>query len=98
MTEVPYFIESESDNEEPRIQQRRRMSKTWKFERSFDSENEARDFIKNEVCWSFKFSNETKLGTVKYYRCNKVISRGLQCQSGLKLILDSTCTGVILYR
>ena len=45
MTEVSYFIESESDNEEPRIQQRRRMSKTWKFESSFDSENEALDFI-----------------------------------------------------
>ena len=68
------------------------------YSNSFESDNEAHTFIKNEVCWFFKFSNATQLGTVKYYLYNKVISRGLQCQSRLKLILDSTCSGVILYR
>ncbi len=37
-------------------------------------------------------------GKKKLFRCNKVKRRGIQCDAGIYLLLDSTTDGVILLR
>ncbi|XP_077282967.1 uncharacterized protein LOC143908979 [Arctopsyche grandis] len=100
MTDVPFYSESDSD-EKPqliKIQKAQQQPKSWNYECTFSSEKEAKSFIDAEHCWSLKNTNNTEEGTIKYYRCNKVQSRGVQCDSALKLIFDSASTDIILHR
>lgn len=109
MMQIPFYESDESDikqfdSDDRDIKQfdsndrKEQQKKGWEYECRFESKDEALKYIYNENCWSLKNTNHIKDGVVKYYRCNKVKSRGVQCESVLKLIQDMEIEGWVLHR
>ena len=72
--------------------------KSWTFVCRFTNEEDALTFTNQENCWSLKNTNTTEEGKIKYFGCKNVKSRGIQCDSALKLIFDSNSTDIIIHR
>lgn len=96
---------SSSESEEANIastsikNRRKKIDKCWCKENVFYNKTAAEEAVKSETIWSYCHQNVDKEGNKNYYyRCNRVKSRGLQCQTGIYLHYPSHNTEIILYR
>ncbi len=69
----------------------------WKHERTFASPAEAKEWIKDQGCWTKKKRYETAVGNKDVYRCNRVPACGTQCAKAIQLLYDAEGEEVILY-
>jgi hypothetical protein len=98
--ELPeYLSDAEDDgNKEIRKNPKTKRKRKWKRECVFTSKQESDLAIQQENLWSFHYSNATFEGQKNHYRCNKVKSRGRQCDAGLYLFHDATNNEIVLFR
>lgn len=72
--------------------------RSYTLTETFESKSEAEEFIKKESCWSSTKLVNTTDGDRRYYRCNKVKARGLQCATSIYLQFDCAGAKVLLFR
>ncbi|XP_055380607.1 uncharacterized protein LOC129611454 [Condylostylus longicornis] len=77
---------------------RKSSDRMWKEETTFRSLAEAEKAVEMEQTWGFTTKSKSKSGIKRYYRCNRVPSRGKNCESGLYLFLKADSEDVILVR
>lgn len=71
---------------------------SWTFVKEFENRIEAEEALKEENIWSLNYSNQTFEGQKRFFRCNKVKKRGIQCAAKMYLLYDSTSNAVFMYR
>ncbi|KAI5646654.1 FLYWCH zinc finger domain-containing protein [Phthorimaea operculella] len=79
-------------------QKNRRKRKKWMFQYKFSSIAEAEEQVNAEKTWAVSNTHYTKEGQKRFYRCNKVPSRGPQCATQICLLCEADSDAVILYR
>ena len=103
IVEVPAYVsDDEMDtNETANNKNQKRMKKrqrNWVEEMVFNNSEEAEEAVIKENHWSYHYTNTTVAGKKKFFRCNKVKTRGKQCDAGIYLLFDSTNDKVVLFR
>uniref|UniRef100_A0A1B0GIE7 Uncharacterized protein n=1 Tax=Lutzomyia longipalpis TaxID=7200 RepID=A0A1B0GIE7_LUTLO len=76
----------------------KKIHRNWVQEAIFSCEQEALNYIRNEGCWGFRFSNTTSDGFKNYFRCNLTRTRGKQCAQEIYLFFEKNSQRVHLYR
>jgi hypothetical protein len=81
------------DNNSNEVEDEANNDENWIVYKVYDDKQEAFDEIKKQKIWTKLTEYERKTlhppGTVLIYRCNQVKCRGIQCQSGARLLLHS---------
>ncbi|CAF4977631.1 unnamed protein product [Rotaria sp. Silwood1] len=88
--------EEQSVRNENKGVHRKKKTKFWIKEATFNNAGEAEASIKNE--WSKHYTNYTEDGRRVYYRCRKVKRRGPQCSSSVSLLYHADSDKVTMYR
>ncbi|CAF3898545.1 unnamed protein product [Rotaria sp. Silwood1] len=88
--------EEQSVRNENKGVHRKKKTKFWIKEATFNNAGEAEASIKNE--WSKHYTNYTEDGRRVYYRCRKVKRRGPQCSSSVSLLYHTDSDKVTMYR
>lgn len=70
----------------------------WLFDRKCVNINEAEEVLREEKIWSIDYNRSTEEGHKKFYRCNKVKRRAIQCSAKVYLLFDSFSDSVSIYR
>jgi len=78
----------EKENEKPEESTKRTVKK-WLYKQTFQSADDAREWIKSEGIWAKFRTNDTYAGCREDYRCNKVPKRGPQCACAIHLIYNA---------
>ncbi|CAF1550987.1 unnamed protein product [Adineta ricciae] len=102
-TQVAQY-ESESSDEETQEKhtnvigkaKRRRESKFWIEEATYNHSSEVEALIKDD--WSKHYVNYTERGRKVYYRCNKKKRRGPQCPANMCLLYHADTDQVTCYK
>mgnify|MGYP006948312766 FL=1 len=103
---VPQY-ESDGDDYETNADQtigkvskkrRKQRKKMWIFDRKFTSKIEAMEFIKSQKIWGYHYTNDTKDGMKKYYRCKNVPRRHIQCDASIYLHFMTRSFDIHLYK
>lgn len=76
---------------------KRRIHKSWLFDRTFPSK-EAADTFLNEENWGQHYQNKSDDGTRINYRCKQMKFRGQQCEAAVYLLFDSRSDKIQLFR
>ena len=91
----------ESDSSDNEVQQNKephtRTMKSWRHKQTFESETEANTWLEEEACWSKQKNYEVSAGRKQLFRCNRVPSRGVQCEAAIYLLYSADNLQVILY-
>ncbi|KAL0821529.1 hypothetical protein ABMA28_004986 [Loxostege sticticalis] len=101
MDEVPVY-RSDSDEEEvgaePSVPAKKsRHIKSWVLIKRC-SEQEAEEFVNDEKTWSRNYTRDSEEGQKRFYRCNKVKSKGPQCDCALYLLFVNDCEDVLIFK
>ena len=91
----------EADSSHNEVQQNKephtRTMKSWRHKQTFESETEANTWLEEEACWSKQKNYEVSAGRKQLFRCNRVPSRGVQCEAAIYLLYSADNLQVILY-
>ncbi|CAF2911546.1 unnamed protein product [Rotaria sp. Silwood2] len=90
------IIEEHSVRNENKRVHRKKKTKFWIKEATFNNAGEAEASIKSE--WSKHYTNYTADGRRVYYRCRKAKRHGLQCSSSISLLHHADSDKVTMYR
>lgn len=93
----PSHTTDEAETIEPRTI-KRRVCKPWSYVKTFGSQEDAMEALKNEKCWSMLYKNTSSAGIRVTYRCNLVKFQGKQCDAGVYLLYDSKSSKVHWFR
>lgn len=111
-TKVDFFIRTKEDSfipplsstfVEPGIvvntqKKPRNKQVCYTLSETFASKEIAEEYVKKESCWSTARLTSTEDGEKRFYRCNKVKARGLQCATSIYLLFDCASAQVLLFR
>ncbi|CAK1582220.1 unnamed protein product [Parnassius mnemosyne] len=102
MDEVPVY-RSESEEEEegagPSVQAKKnRRNKSWVLIKRCYNVQEAEKFVSNEKTWSRNYTRDSDEGQKRFYRCNKVKSKGPQCDCALYLLFVNDCNDILIFK
>ncbi|CAG5039897.1 unnamed protein product [Parnassius apollo] len=59
---------------------------------------EAEKFVSNEKTWSRNYTRDSDEGQERFYRCNKVKSKGPQCDCALYLLFVNDCNDILIFK
>ncbi|XP_059610305.1 uncharacterized protein LOC132257433 [Phlebotomus argentipes] len=76
----------------------KRQKRNWIREETFACQREACEFVRQEGCWGYRFSNTTLDGVKNYFRCNLTRTKGKQCAQEIYLAFEKNSPLVHLYR
>lgn len=77
---------------------RRKASKSWIKEKTFENKLNAINYVKNEKSWSIRYKNSTSDGVKVYYKCNYFRSSDPMCKAMIYLHYLAISSEVVLYR
>jgi hypothetical protein len=77
---------------------KRGESKNWTFVHKYSCVSFAEEAVKAENTWSVRTTHVTMDGKKRFYRCNKVPRKGVQCAAEIYLLFEADAEAVILYR
>lgn len=77
---------------------KRRIHKTYLFEKEFASKEDAESTIAMENTWSKYYQTSSSAGERRTYRCKKVKYSSEQCSASLYLLFKSNSDNVVLFR
>ena len=89
-------IENNDSIKEVKKVHRKRRTKLWIKDKTFETPSEAEVLVKNG--WSKHYTNFTDKGKRIYYRCKKVRRRGVQCSASLSLLYHADSDQVTIYK
>lgn len=99
LTISPSESSSETDSDSALEQPpSKKQVQTWSFSSKFATTDEALKFVYGENTWSHSFTNSTRQGSKKYFRCNKIKKRASQCSAGLYLLFGNASGEILLFR
>ncbi|CAF3879166.1 unnamed protein product [Rotaria sordida] len=89
-------VEENNDLNRNKKVKKKKRSKYWINEATFDNAEEAEASIEN--IWSKQYTNYTEHGRRVYYRCNKAKLRGPQCSASIHLLYHADSDQVTVYK
>ncbi|CAF4737801.1 unnamed protein product [Rotaria sp. Silwood2] len=89
-------VEENNDLNQNKNVKKKRRSKHWVKEATFDNAEEAEESIEN--IWSKQYTNYIDHGRRVYYRCNKAKLRGPQCSASIHLLYHADSDQVTVYK
>ena len=90
---------SDDSEEDLPVQRTRKATKKkeWIYKMTFQTNEEALNWINTEDIWSATRMYDTENGRKQLYRCNKVIARGIQCACAVYLLYNDDSLQVTLF-
>lgn len=80
------------------IETKRKVTENnWIYNRTFENQIEAGQWINEAKIWSCINRRNSKVGRIYTYRCNHVPYRGQQCAATLRLIFDAESFRVVMH-
>ncbi|CAF4223247.1 unnamed protein product, partial [Rotaria sordida] len=89
-------VEENNDLNQNKKVKKKKRSKHWVKEATFDNAEEAEESVEN--IWSKQYTNYTDHGRRVYYRCNKAKLRGPQCSASIHLLYHADSDQVTVYK
>lgn len=97
--EVPlYCSDEESEGEGQPSKKKRGESKNWIFVSKFSTVSSANEAVSAENTWAVRTTHDSMDGKKRFYRCNKVPRKGVQCAAEIYLLFEADTEAVLLYR
>ena len=93
LSKVPSFADTGSDSSDSESGtaksplQRRKITRNWTLDRTFENQAEVGDFLTSESTWRKDYFRDTEQGQKVFYYCNKTPKRSpTSCQSAIYLL------------
>lgn len=96
--EVPLYCSDEESQEEGQLSKKKRgESKNWIFVNKFSCVSLAEETVSAEKTWAVRTTHISIEGKKRFYRCNKVPRKGVQCAAEIYLLFEADTEAVLLY-
>lgn len=93
------FCSYEESEEDGRLAKKKRSeSKNWIFVNKFSCVRFAEEAVSAAKTWAARTTHNTMEGKKRFYRCNKVPRKGIQCAAEIYLLFEEDTEAVLLYR